>query len=137
MKYEKSCGAVIYDYDNNILKILLIKHNVGHWSSPKGHIENNETEEETALREIKEETNLIVELDTNFRKQITYSPKEGVIKDVVFFVAKAKTKDIIKQDAEVEEIGWFSKTESLAQVTFKEDKKVLQDAIKYIESKDR
>ena len=41
---------------------------------PKGHVEKKETEEETALREIKEETGLKVALDTAFRKMVTYLP---------------------------------------------------------------
>ena len=58
MKYEKSCGAVIFDGD----KVLVIQQVKGHWGFPKGHVENGETEIETALREIKEETNLDVEI---------------------------------------------------------------------------
>ncbi len=60
----------------------------GHISLPKGHVEANETEEETALREIKEEPNLDVELDTGFRHVVSYAPYEGCVKDVVFFAAK-------------------------------------------------
>ena len=52
MKKEKSCGAIVYREKDGV-EILLIKHkNGGHWAFPKGHVENKETEEETALREI-------------------------------------------------------------------------------------
>ena len=69
----------------------MIKHkNGGHWAFPKGHVEKKETEPETALREIKEETGLKVELDTGFREMVTYSPKPNVMKDVIYFAAKAK-----------------------------------------------
>ncbi len=44
MRKEKSCGAVIYKYIDNELFILLLKHNLGHWSFAKGHVEDSETE---------------------------------------------------------------------------------------------
>ena len=57
MEYnEKSCGCIIIDKD----RVLLVKHNAGHWDFPKGHMEDGETEIETAIREVKEETNLDV-----------------------------------------------------------------------------
>ena len=59
MKTEKSCGAVVLRKNQGRLQVLLIKHiNGGHWAFPKGHVERGETEEQTALREIKEETGL-------------------------------------------------------------------------------
>ena len=58
MKFEKSCGAIIVRKNDDTFETLLIKMVKGHWSFPKGHVENDETEVETALREIKEETNL-------------------------------------------------------------------------------
>ena len=62
MLHEKSCGAIVYRRFHGNIEILLIKHiNSGHWSFPKGHVEGDETELETARREIKEETGLDVE----------------------------------------------------------------------------
>ena len=46
MKYEKSCGCIIIKEG----KVLLVQHNVGHWDFPKGHMEENETEVQTAIR---------------------------------------------------------------------------------------
>ena len=55
MLHEKSCGAIVYRKYHGNTEILLIKHiNSGHWSFPKGHVEGDETEEETAKREIME-----------------------------------------------------------------------------------
>ena len=84
MRKEKSCGAVIYKYIDNELFILLLKHNLGHWSFAKGHVEDSETEQETAIREIKEETNLDVTINSDFRYVITYSPYEGAISMITY-----------------------------------------------------
>jgi len=88
MKKEKSCGAVVYRRGAKGLEILVEYMGMGHVSIPKGHVEPGESEEETALREIWEETALRVRLDTGFRRVISYSPAPGVEKDVVFFVAE-------------------------------------------------
>ena len=67
MTYEKSCGGIVYRKFHGNTEILLIKHiKSGYWSFPKGHVENGETEEETAKREIKEETGIDVYIDSGF-----------------------------------------------------------------------
>lgn len=125
MKYEKSCGAVIFDND----KVLVLKQVQGHWGFPKGHVENNETEIETAIREIKEETNLDVEINEKFRYVETYSPKENVTKDVVFFVAKKIGGDVKPQEEEVSEIKWVSPKEALQLVSYESSKIVMEKII--------
>ena len=51
MKYEKSCGAVIFRRDTNGWNVLLIRHARGkHISFPKGHMEAGELESHTADR---------------------------------------------------------------------------------------
>lgn len=98
MKKEKSCGIIVFDEED---RVLVVKHNKGHYGFPKGHVEENETEEETALRETKEETNCDVEIIKGFRETITYSPKEEVTKDVVFFVGRPLSHDIKPQEKEI------------------------------------
>ena len=96
MLHEKSCGAIVYRKYHGNTEILLIKHiNSGHWSFPKGHVEGNETEEETAKREIMEETGIDVNLDTTFREIVSYSPRKDTQKIVVYFIGKARTPTIL------------------------------------------
>lgn len=121
MKYEKSCGAVIFK-DN---QVLLIKSVKGHWSFPKGHIEGDETELETAHREILEETNLKVIINQEKRVVISYSPYPGTMKDVVYFYATYKDGIINRQVAEVDDIGWYDVTEALDIITYEMEKNVL------------
>lgn len=94
MQHEKSCGAIVYRKSHGNTEILLIKHiNSGHWSFPKGHMENGETEIETAIREIKEETSVNVMIDPTFRETVSYFPKRDTQKTVVYFIARAKNYD--------------------------------------------
>ena len=132
---EKSCGAVVYKKEEEKIYFLIEEMKAGHYSIPKGHVEKNETEIETALREIKEETNLEVNLDSNFREVVSYSPYEGCIKDVVFFVAKAKTFDMKEQLIEVTSLKWLEPVEAINILTFDSDKEVLKKALKYLGGK--
>ncbi len=135
MKKEKSCGAVVYRMGENGPEILLIKHkNGGHWAFPKGHVEKKETESETALREIWEETGLKVELDTKFRKMVTYSPKPNVMKDVIYFAGEAKQENARPQPEEVLKISWKAPEEALELVTYATDREVLQEFLQYLNS---
>ena len=123
MQHEKSCGAIVYRKSHGNTEILLIKHiNSGHWSFPKGHMENGETEIETAIREIKEETSVNVMIDPTFRETVSYFPKRDTQKTVVYFIARAKNYDFVPQEEEIAEIRWVvgspAATTVLLRVTF-------------------
>lgn len=135
MKCEKSCGSVIYKLENKSIYILLIKHNKGHWSFPKGHMETGETEYQTAIREVKEETNLDIKIYDGFRYVTTYSPKENVIKDVVYFLSTPINSEIKPQLEEVQKIEWINENEAKNIITYKEDIKILDEALNFIRTK--
>jgi len=132
MKKEKSCGAVLYKDVGDKRLFLIEKMQMGHYSLVKGHVEGNETEEETALREIKEETSLDAILDTNFRNVITYSPFEGVIKDVVFFVGRITGGTPKEQECEVNKIYFLEYQDALDILTYDTDKNTLRKAKEYL-----
>ena len=105
--YEKSCGAIIYYKTKQNTKVLLVKNNNGrYWSFPKGHIEEGETEEETAIREIKEETGLDVTIARDFREISEYCPFGKIRKRVVFFLAQAFTDNVKIQEEEIDSYIW-------------------------------
>lgn len=108
MKREKSCGAIIV---NDKQEILLLKQTKGHYSFPKGHVELGETEIETAIREVKEETNIDILIDESKRYVITYQVGTDIIKDVVYFLAKPVSYKLIPQETEVVEILWVPITD--------------------------
>ena len=139
---EKSCGAVIYKVDKNTNKLvfLILHMNLGHYSLCKGHVEKEDkNEEDTARREIKEETSLNVNIDTNFREVITYSPKENVIKDVIFFVAEdlSNINPQDKHDDEVNKIYYLPFIDAYNLLTYPSDKEVLKKAYEYIISNNK
>lgn len=130
---EKSCGAIVYKKENNELKFLLVHQSNGHYSFPKGHVENNETEVETATREIKEETNIDVNIDTNFRSVITYLVEsKNVMKDSVYFVATPTTHNLKNQEGEINECGWYNYDEVMEKLEFDNIKEVFIKANEYI-----
>lgn len=125
MKYEKSCGAVVFDGN----KVLIIQQVKGHWGFPKGHVEDGETEVQTAVREIKEETNLDVEIDESKRFVEHYSPEEGIEKDVVFFVAKKVGGEVKVQEEEVKDTEWLTPREAMERLTYESSKNILRNII--------
>lgn len=129
---EKSCGAVVYKKENNEYKFLVIKQEKGHYSFPKGHVEGNETEEQTAYREIEEETNVKVKIDNNFRYKINYTMPNGINKDVIFFLAEYIEGKETPQEGEVTDIFWLNKEETLNSLTYDDVKEVFTNAIKYL-----
>lgn len=129
MLHEKSCGAIVYRKFHGNTEILLIKHiNSGHWSFPKGHVENGETEVETARREIKEETSIDVIIDPTFRETVTYSPKKDTVKVVVYFLAKAKNVDFVPQEDEIAEIRWVDISYAANILSYENDRTIVTKA---------
>ena len=127
MKREKSCGALVYRVENDELMLLLLRHrHGGHWSFPKGHVEGDETEVQTALREVLEETSLHVTLQPSFRHTVEYFPKPGVKKLVVYFLGEASPdEEAIKQEEEIGELRWVRLDEAFDLVSFKNDRDLL------------
>lgn len=133
MNYEKSCGAIVYRKYHGNTEILLVRSiKSGHWSFPKGHVEEGETEEETARREIKEETGLDVLLDTGFRETVTFSPKRNTKKTVVYFVGMATSRELIPQQEEISELKWHEIGQAIGVLTYENDKTIVSKAKAFI-----
>ncbi len=126
MKKEKSCGALVVRRGVQSPEILLIKHNGGHWAFPKGHVEAGETEEETALREVQEETGLLVKLDTRYREMVTFSPAPRTMKDVVYFAATVLSGTETPQLTEVSDVRWVPFDEAHKFITFENDRHLFE-----------
>lgn len=133
MNYEKSCGGIVYRKFHGNTEILLIKHiKSGYWSFPKGHVEPGETEEQTAIREIKEETDIDAVIEGDFREIVTYSPRKGSRKDVVYFVARAKNYNFRPQPAEISDIRWVEIGQAHNLLAYDNDKLIVNKARGFI-----
>ena len=129
-KYENSCGAIVFN--ENTEKVLLVKMHNGNWGFPKGHIESNETKEETAIREVFEETNIKIKIIPNFEREIKYIPNENTIKKVTFFAGITQEENVIVETHEIEDFKWCTYEEALKFVTYKLQKDVLEKSRKVI-----
>lgn len=133
--HEKSAGAVIYRKEDGKVKYLLLLYGAGHWDYVKGHVEPDEEEEETLLREAEEEARLIdLNIIHGFKERISYTYKRDgkpIAKDVVFYLAETQTKDI-KLSFEHKEYKWLEFEKALKQVTYPTSKDVLKKADKFI-----
>jgi bis(5'-nucleosidyl)-tetraphosphatase len=133
MKQEKSCGAIVYRHVSEKTQLLLIKHRFsGHWSFPKGHVEEGEHENETALREVKEETGLDILLQKGFRESVEYCPSPDVKKQVVYFLGVPSGGALCKQDSEVSDIRWLEIGRAQREVTFNNDKMLIRKVSRHL-----
>jgi len=128
---EKSCGCIIIK-DNKVLLVCEKRRN-NFWGFPKGHIEHDETEVETAKREVQEEVGLNVEVDESKRYEIKYIVEDRIEKTAVFYVARATSEEITKQEVEIADVKWCEFYEALDLLTYENTKDVLKQVIEDIE----
>ena len=126
LKKEKSCGCVIVENDK---VLLILQQNDAYWGFPKGHVENGETEIQTAKREVKEEVGLDVEIDENKRYVTNYIVRNEIDKTSVFYTATTTGGELIKQDSEIKEVKWCTFEEALELLTFDNLKEVLRNVM--------
>lgn len=127
--YEKSCGAIIFHKTKQNTKVLLVKNNSGrYWSFPKGHIEDGENEQQTAIREIKEETGLDVTIFDNFREISEYCPFGKIRKRVVFFLAQAFTDNVKIQEEEIDSYIWVDLQQARKMCVYDNDLRIIDKA---------
>ena len=87
---------------------------------------------ETSIREVKEETGIDIEVDTNYRYTTSYSPMEGVMKEVVFFLGKVLGGELKPQEKEVSKVDFISFTEAENSLTHEDTKEILRQVLRDI-----
>ena len=133
MKHEKSCGIIPFIIRGKDISIIIIKQNNGVVGFPKGHVEPNESEEETALRECLEETGLYAQIVEGYREETSYyMPEYDAQKTVVFFIGIIKEINFHKQESEISDIQIVSVDEALKRISFDDTKKLLMKAIEHL-----
>lgn len=129
LRKEKSCGCIIIK-DKKVL--LVYEKNRNFWGFPKGHMEEGENEIETALREVKEEVGLEVEIDRKKRYLLNYIIEDEIDKTTVLYVATPKTENLKRQESEIEDIKWCDFEEALKILTFDNWKEMFKQVLEEI-----
>jgi len=131
---EKSCGAVVF-LKNTEDKYLLLHYEAGHWDFVKGNVEPNESEKDTVIRELQEETGINDgRFIDDFREKVEYFyRRQGatIHKEVIFFLIETHTE---KVELSYEHVGytWLDYQSAMERLTFKNAKEVLQKAHKLL-----
>lgn len=131
--YESSCGAVVFRREGEQKKFLLIRNKrSAHWGFPKGHIEPGESNEQTAIREVLEETGINIHILPGFKKSSEYTIQGRIEKSVSIFLAQTDDVEYTIQVEEIEECGWFSFAEAMKTLNYDNDKRILEQAGQYL-----
>ncbi len=137
---EKSCGAVVYLQKGPETLYLLLHYEAGHWDFVKGNVEANETEKDTVVRELREETGITdAHFIDNFREEIEYYYRrqgETVHKEVIFYLMETNTETIT---ISFEHIGsiWLNYNQAIEKLTFKNAKELLKKANDFLNKKNK
>ncbi|MBI2420966.1 MAG: NUDIX domain-containing protein [Candidatus Levybacteria bacterium] len=134
MKFEFSAGGVVYKNKKLDILILVAKHSQHHgWVFPKGLIgdkKEGEGKEETAFREVKEETGIEAKIEKELTPVSYWYIWEGekIKKTVYYFLMEAIGGNIEEHDDEMEEVEWIKDSEVEKRLTYPSDKKVWKEA---------
>ena len=106
--FEKSCGVFPYRILNGQKEFLLVFESYSKcWSLPKGHMEAGESETQTALRELYEETGLTAKLDTSHTASIAYQISSFARKQVVFYLGQVAGDPKVRE-GEIDSYKWVT-----------------------------
>lgn len=131
--YESSCGAVVFRMIAGEVRYLLIKNKrSANWGFPKGHIERGETKEDTARREVLEETGIRIQIIPGFISKSEYTIQGKVEKSVSIFVAKTSDTQTIIQHEEIEDYIWLNYDKAIKTLKFENDRSILERAHDYL-----
>lgn len=134
---EKSCGAIVF-LKNSEVKYLLLHYEAGHWDFVKGNVEPNESEQETVIRELREETGIKdAKFIEDFKEKIDYFyRRQGttIHKEVIFFLMETHTETV---KISYEHVGyiWLNYQQAMEKLTFKNARDVLQKAHKLMKAR--
>jgi len=136
VKKQSSAGILIYFKENEEIKFLFLKYKT-YWGFAKGIMEENESEEQTAVREAKEETNLDVTIIPGFKHEQRWFfrfENNLIAKKAIFFIAKVSKEQSneVKISEEHEAYSWLSLNEAEKVMKIKSNKEMLRKAYDFI-----
>jgi len=131
---EISSGGVVYRRRKGRIEVAVIRVR-DRWCLPKGHVEEGEGLQETALREVREETGLVGRVVARLG-DITYwhtnKTREGetvkIFKRVYFYLIRCLKGDVRGHDAEVEEACWWPVSKAIKRLAHPTERKIMRKA---------
>jgi 8-oxo-dGTP pyrophosphatase MutT (NUDIX family) len=135
-----SAGGVVFRPGQHETEVLVCGRTAdGLWALPKGTPEPGETLEQTALREVSEETGVEVEV-VGLVGEIRYwfsRPQEGVryYKTVRHYLMRPVGGDTSKHDHEFDEVRWLPVQEALKLLTYRNETRILRQAVELVRSR--
>lgn len=139
MNIEKSCGAIVFTRAGKDFRYVIVREKSGFHSFPKGHTEGAETDHETAIREIREETGLRVSFIDGFRltDRHTMREKPGVLKQLVYFLAEYAGQTPRIQETDVLDLQVCTFNEAYHLLEFENSRRILTRANNWLMMTDR
>ena len=135
--YERSCGAVVFHEIGGVVRYLLIKNKrSAHWSFPKGHVEKGESDEQAAIREVKEETGIDITIIEGFKAKSEYSIQHKIEKIVYIYAASCEDTRTTIQEEEIEDYLWLDFNKAMKNLKFENDKNILYRVNEFLKKKE-
>ena len=135
VRREFSAGGVVFKSEESGPQVLLIEDAYGRWSLAKGMVDQGETPEEAALREIQEETGLEGEIEESLGEtHYFYTGRDGqvVSKTVRYFLVRARDGQVKPLLSEIRGARWFIPEEALKASNYPSNTEVLRKAIAFL-----
>lgn len=132
---EVSAGGVVYRRVDDRIEICLAARRTRRgdlvWGLPKGAVEEDESPEEAAVREVREETGLDAAIEDDLGTIRYFYVWEGVRirKQVRFFLMRETGGDISDHDEEMEDVRWFPASRSVKRAGYRGEREVLERAV--------
>lgn len=132
-KLDEAAGGAVIALENGVLRVVLIRTErklVSRWSLPKGHFKKDETSEDAAIREVREETGLEVDILAPLRtidywfteKKCTYH------KYVHFYLMQPRGGSLADHDHEVVEARWHDWDDALSVMAYETERDMIASA---------
>ena len=134
MAKERSYGAVVVRQDTDP-QYLILQYGAGHWDLVKGHGMRGESEEETVLRELEEETGITqARFIPGFRQEVHYffqRRAHTVYKEVVYYLIETPEEEVTLSDEHIA-YQWLPHDKALQAITFANSRRVVAGAHEHL-----
>ncbi|PYE54751.1 NUDIX hydrolase [Deinococcus yavapaiensis] len=123
---ELGAGGVVLNAEN---EVLLVRYRSGGWTFPKGHIDPGERVEQTAVREVKEETGVTASIFAPL-SPTRYTNDRGVAREIHWFLMRAAPSVTVLETL-FDDGGFFAPSTALELLSYPEDKALLKEALRH------